>query len=140
LLQVRVKANILEAAFSKGSCIKYRAEWKSSECRRWLQRSRGTRQRETSRKRRLPQKESAQSHICQNPYAPPLASRAHQSRRRKESLAARAEKFAPLMTCEIRIGTSGYHYKHWRGPFYPKNISPNQMLEFYSQNFDTVEL
>ena len=44
------------------------------------------------------------------------------------------------MTCEIRIGTSGYHYKHWRGPFYPKNISPNQMLEFYSQNFDTVEL
>ena len=44
------------------------------------------------------------------------------------------------MNCEIRIGTSGYHYKHWRGPFYPKNISPNQMLEFYSQNFDTVEL
>lgn len=44
------------------------------------------------------------------------------------------------MTCEIRIGTSGYHYKHWRGPFYPKNISPNEMLGFYSQNFDTVEL
>jgi uncharacterized protein YecE (DUF72 family) len=44
------------------------------------------------------------------------------------------------MTCEIRIGTSGYHYKHWRGPFYPKKISPNEMLAFYSQNFDTVEL
>lgn len=44
------------------------------------------------------------------------------------------------MTCDIRIGTSGYHYKHWRGPFYPKNISPNKMLEFYSHNFDTVEL
>lgn len=44
------------------------------------------------------------------------------------------------MTCEIRIGTSGYHYKHWRGPFYPAEISPNEMLEFYSRQFDTVEL
>ena len=46
----------------------------------------------------------------------------------------------PLMKCEVRIGTSGYHYKHWRGPFYPKKISSNEMLAFYSQNFDTVEL
>jgi uncharacterized protein YecE (DUF72 family) len=44
------------------------------------------------------------------------------------------------MTCEIRIGTSGYHYKHWRGPFYPTKISSDEMLGFYSQNFDTVEL
>jgi uncharacterized protein YecE (DUF72 family) len=44
------------------------------------------------------------------------------------------------MTCEIRIGTSGYHYKHWQGPFYPKKISPDEMLGFYSRNFDSVEL
>jgi uncharacterized protein YecE (DUF72 family) len=44
------------------------------------------------------------------------------------------------MTCEIRIGTSGYHYKHWQGPFYPKRISSDEMLEFYSRRFDTVEL
>lgn len=44
------------------------------------------------------------------------------------------------MTCEIRIGTSGYHYNHWRGPFYPSKISPDEMLEFYAHNFDTVEL
>ena len=44
------------------------------------------------------------------------------------------------MTCDIRIGTSGYHYKHWRGPFYPKAMPPDKMLEFYSRNFDTVEL
>jgi uncharacterized protein YecE (DUF72 family) len=44
------------------------------------------------------------------------------------------------MTCDIRIGTSGYHYKHWRGPFYPQNISSDEMLKFYSQQFDTVEL
>lgn len=44
------------------------------------------------------------------------------------------------MACEIRIGTSGYHYKHWRGRFYPTTISPDEMLEFYARNFDTVEL
>jgi len=44
------------------------------------------------------------------------------------------------MGCEIRIGTSGHHYKHWRGPFYPQKIPANQMLGFYSRHFDTVEL
>lgn len=44
------------------------------------------------------------------------------------------------MACDIRIGTSGYHYKHWRGPFYPQKISANQMLDFYSRHFDAVEL
>ena len=44
------------------------------------------------------------------------------------------------MTCEIRIGTSGYHYKHWRGPFYPTKISAKEMLSFYAEYFDTVEL
>ncbi len=44
------------------------------------------------------------------------------------------------MTCDIRIGTSGYHYKHWRGPFYPHKLSPDEMLPFYAQRFDTVEL
>jgi uncharacterized protein YecE (DUF72 family) len=44
------------------------------------------------------------------------------------------------MTCEIRIGTSGYHYKHWLGPFYPQQLPANEMLEFYSRRFDTVEL
>jgi uncharacterized protein YecE (DUF72 family) len=24
------------------------------------------------------------------------------------------------MTCNIRIGTSGFHYKHRREPFYPE--------------------
>ncbi|HKH38522.1 MAG TPA: hypothetical protein VKA82_15290, partial [Rubrobacter sp.] len=24
---------------------------------------------------------------------------------------------------DIRIGTSGWHYEHWRGSFYPKNLS-----------------
>jgi uncharacterized protein YecE (DUF72 family) len=44
------------------------------------------------------------------------------------------------MTCDIRIGTSGYHYKHWRGPFYPEKTPASKMLEFYCKHFDTLEL
>jgi uncharacterized protein YecE (DUF72 family) len=44
------------------------------------------------------------------------------------------------MTCEIRIGTSGYHYQYWKGPFYPAKTSASKMLEFYTRHFDTVEL
>lgn len=40
----------------------------------------------------------------------------------------------------IHIGTSGWHYTHWRGPFYPERLPPSQMLEFYTRQFDTVEL
>jgi uncharacterized protein YecE (DUF72 family) len=44
------------------------------------------------------------------------------------------------MTAEVRIGTSGWHYNHWRGPFYPKKMPAAKMLDFYAQQFDTVEL
>lgn len=41
---------------------------------------------------------------------------------------------------EIRIGTSGYHYPHWRGTFYPEKLPVKQWLSFYLQHFDSVEL
>lgn len=41
---------------------------------------------------------------------------------------------------EIRIGTSGYHYKHWVGRYYPAGTKPNAMLAHYVRDFDTVEL
>jgi len=44
------------------------------------------------------------------------------------------------MTAEIRIGTSGWHYEHWIGRYYPASIKPPQMLEYYLRDFDTVEL
>ncbi len=40
----------------------------------------------------------------------------------------------------IHIGTSGWHYKHWKGPFYPEKLPQSKMLEHYAQHFDTVEL
>ena len=44
------------------------------------------------------------------------------------------------MACDIRIGTSGFHYTHWKGPFYPVKMPASGMLNFYTQHFDTVEL
>ena len=41
----------------------------------------------------------------------------------------------------LLIGTSGYVYPHWRGGvFYPKNLPLKKELEYYAQNFKTVEL
>ena len=40
----------------------------------------------------------------------------------------------------IRIGTSGWHYAHWRGPFYPARTPASRKLTFYTERFDTVEL
>jgi len=41
---------------------------------------------------------------------------------------------------EIRVGTSGYAYKEWKGKFYPEKISPQEMLHFYSGHLNTVEI
>ena len=38
------------------------------------------------------------------------------------------------------IGTSGWHYKHWLGNFYPEKLASAKMLPFYCERFDTVEL
>jgi uncharacterized protein YecE (DUF72 family) len=40
----------------------------------------------------------------------------------------------------IHIGTSGWNYKHWLGPFYPDRFPAKDMLQFYCRHFDTVEL
>ena len=44
------------------------------------------------------------------------------------------------MTCDIRIGTSGFHYKHGKGPFYPKKTPATKLSDFYVHHFDTVAL
>ncbi|HTN19134.1 MAG TPA: DUF72 domain-containing protein [Pelobium sp.] len=40
----------------------------------------------------------------------------------------------------IRIGTSGWHYKHWKGTFYPSNVKEKDQLATFIQHFDTVEI
>jgi uncharacterized protein YecE (DUF72 family) len=41
---------------------------------------------------------------------------------------------------EIRIGTSGWHYKHWVGRYYPERCPASKMLACYQKDFDTVEI
>jgi len=40
----------------------------------------------------------------------------------------------------VHVGTSGFSYKEWKGNFYPEKIKPAEMLAFYAQRFDTVEI
>lgn len=42
--------------------------------------------------------------------------------------------------CDIRVGTSGWHYDHWVGRFYPEDLPKDKWLEFYAKRFDTVEI
>lgn len=41
---------------------------------------------------------------------------------------------------EIRVGTSGWHYRSWHGPFYPKELKIKDFLSYYSSRFDTAEI
>ena len=41
---------------------------------------------------------------------------------------------------KIYVGTSGYAYKEWKGKFYPEKISSKDMLRFYSERLNTVEI
>ncbi len=41
---------------------------------------------------------------------------------------------------QLRIGTSGYQYDHWRGVFYPEDIRKTEWFTYYAQRFDTVEI
>jgi uncharacterized protein YecE (DUF72 family) len=40
----------------------------------------------------------------------------------------------------VYIGTSGWHYPHWRGRFYPSDLTAARMLRYYADCFDTVEI
>ena len=40
----------------------------------------------------------------------------------------------------ILVGTSGFSYPDWVGPFYPGGLSQQDFLAFYSQHFRACEL
>lgn len=40
----------------------------------------------------------------------------------------------------IRIGCSGWIYKHWRGLFYPQHLPVKRWFDHYADEFDTVEI
>jgi len=54
--------------------------------------------------------------------------------------AERQESNEVTVNSRVYIGTSGWNYKHWLGPFYPSNMRDREMLSFYAEHFDTVEV
>jgi len=40
----------------------------------------------------------------------------------------------------IRIGCSGWNYRHWRERFYPEGLPQRRWFEHYARHFDTVEI
>lgn len=41
---------------------------------------------------------------------------------------------------ETWIGCSGFHYKEWKEVFYPKGLPQRKWFDYYSQQFNTLEL
>ena len=41
---------------------------------------------------------------------------------------------------ELFVGTSGYSYKEWKGPFYPEDLPDKEMLNYYSSQLPAVEI
>jgi uncharacterized protein YecE (DUF72 family) len=41
---------------------------------------------------------------------------------------------------QIRVGTSGWSYKGWKGSFYPSDLAADDMLRFYATRLPTVEI
>ncbi len=40
----------------------------------------------------------------------------------------------------VLVGTSGYAFKEWKGPFYPDDLADSDMLGYYASRFPTVEI
>jgi uncharacterized protein YecE (DUF72 family) len=55
-----------------------------------------------------------------------------------------AGSFGPVrrkvMSVGTYIGTSGWHYDHWEGPFYPTGLPDGGFLEYYAGHFGTAEV
>ncbi|GAB4364629.1 MAG: DUF72 domain-containing protein [Spirochaetales bacterium] len=44
------------------------------------------------------------------------------------------------LSCDLRVGTSGFDYPEWRGVLYPPDLPRQEFLPAYAANFSTVEL
>ena len=44
------------------------------------------------------------------------------------------------MAAPCLIGTSGWHYDHWKGVFYPEGTAASGRLAYYGSHFPTVEI
>jgi uncharacterized protein YecE (DUF72 family) len=48
--------------------------------------------------------------------------------------------FSYLLLMKWHIGCSGFHYKDWKGKFYPEGLPQKKWFDYYCEHFDTLEL
>jgi uncharacterized protein YecE (DUF72 family) len=60
--------------------------------------------------------------------------------RRPCGTALRARRSVTVAAGSIHVGTSGWHYKHWVGPFYPPKTGVGCYLDFYKGRFSAAEI
>lgn len=41
---------------------------------------------------------------------------------------------------QAHVGTSGWQYRDWRGPFYPRALPQREWLPYFASHFETVEV
>lgn len=41
---------------------------------------------------------------------------------------------------QYRVGTCGFHNKHWKGIFYPEKLAQRKWFEFYCEKFNSLEI
>jgi uncharacterized protein YecE (DUF72 family) len=44
------------------------------------------------------------------------------------------------VTGTLYLGTSGFAYKEWKGPFYPETLKDREMLSYFAERFRSVEI
>lgn len=55
-------------------------------------------------------------------------------------MAKRDLSVSPVAAGQVRIGTSGWVYRHWRGDFYPESLRQKDWFSWYAERFDTAEI
>lgn len=58
----------------------------------------------------------------------------------RRPISSSATTATPSINVSILVGTSGWHYPHWRPRFYPPKLGTPKWLTFYSERFATVEV
>jgi uncharacterized protein YecE (DUF72 family) len=61
----------------------------------------------------------------------------HLAARRPDTARSFLSIFVLMM---LRVGTSGFSYKEWKGSFYPEDLKAADMLSYYAQRLGTVEI
>jgi uncharacterized protein YecE (DUF72 family) len=54
--------------------------------------------------------------------------------------AGQSRKRGRPKTGTLHVGTSGWHYDHWWGPFYPPDVRKKDALSYYASRFNCAEL